>query len=230
MWKMILIEMVGILLTLYIATVTVPWFIMIAILVILFVVFVVVGGQYGLKGVGVSILVYVVSFMMFHYYYKYACGPNRIDVKVMQPMAEKISDYIVKYGIPKSLKDIPDLPYNLEGCKKNITFKKYTGSEDIDVYNQDEATYKIEEENCIYSNYGRIYKVGTYLNQDFTDTKFKYLNLKIYRDESKTGVAYDLEYDQKNRKWKMEHSLDEKYQNIRIYDNKTSGICHQLKQ
>ena len=45
------------------------------------------------------------------------CGPNMSDVKVMKPMAQKISDYIVKNGIPESLKDIPDLPYGLEGCK-----------------------------------------------------------------------------------------------------------------
>ena len=47
------------------------------------------------------------------------CGPDMSDVRVMKPMAQKISDYIVTHGIPKSLKDIPDLPYGLEGCNKN---------------------------------------------------------------------------------------------------------------
>ena len=43
-----------------------------------------------------------------------ACGPNPKDVAVMKPMAEKIADYIVKHGIPKSLEEIPGLPYELE--------------------------------------------------------------------------------------------------------------------
>ena len=46
------------------------------------------------------------------------CGPNMSDVGVMKPMAQKISDYIVKNGIPESLKDIPDLPYGLVECNK----------------------------------------------------------------------------------------------------------------
>jgi len=53
----------------------------------------------------------------YHLYVSYKCGPNKKDVSVMKPMAEAISNYIVKNGIPKSLKDIPDLPYELEGCK-----------------------------------------------------------------------------------------------------------------
>jgi len=50
-----------------------------------------------------------------------ACGPNPKDVAVMKPMAEKIADYIVKHGIPKSLEEIPGLPYKIYQ-KENKTF------------------------------------------------------------------------------------------------------------
>jgi hypothetical protein len=43
------------------------------------------------------------------------CGPNQSDVRVMKPMAEAISHYISKNGIPDSLEDIPNLPYKLSG-------------------------------------------------------------------------------------------------------------------
>ena len=65
---------------------------------------------------------FVLGVFGFNALYHHTCGPNSADVKVMKPMAEKISDYIVKNGIPKSLKDIPDLPYGLVGCRKNSIF------------------------------------------------------------------------------------------------------------
>jgi len=135
MWKMVLIEIVGMWSVLYIAALTAPWFIYIGVLVILFVVLVVVGGKEGIKGVGASILVFIVSLVGFNYFYNYTCGPSSADVKVMKPMAQKISDYIVKNGIPESLKDIPDLPYGFtckpkheeffEECSYSIGKKNY---------------------------------------------------------------------------------------------------------
>ena len=69
----------------------------------------------------------VLELLGFNALYRHLCGPNSADVKVMKPMAEKISAYIIKNGIPKSLKDIPDLPYGLVGCKKvQENFEKCT--------------------------------------------------------------------------------------------------------
>lgn len=171
MWKMILIEIVGVWSVLYIAALTAPWFIYIAILVILFGVLVVVGGNRGIKGVGVSILVYIVSLVGFNYFYNYTCGDNSADVKVMKPMAQKISDYIVKNGIPESLKDIPDLPYGLEGCER-------------------------EQENleqCIFHKNNKEYEAEIYIlgNMDIT----------IRCRKSKTGLRYELENNTTSNQW-----------------------------
>jgi len=202
MWKMILIEMVGMLAVLYIATGSISGFLYIPILVILLSVFVVVGGKHGLKGVGVSILVFIVSLVMFNAYYNFTCGPNSADVKVMKPMAEKISAYIVKNGIPESLQDIPDLPYGLEGCKSKI--------------NQDNSKTEI----CVTNrNIDVIFDYG-----EFTIDKINYkeAHLEMRNDVSETGLLAAFTNNDNST-----FILDGQ---IKLYSGKTSGICNTLKQ
>ena len=172
----------------------------------------------------------ILTVVGFYVFVKCTCGPNFFDVRIMYPMAEKISQYIEKYGIPKSLKDIPDLPYLLEKCEKNIIFKKYTGIENIDVNNSKEATYKIEKEYCKYSKNRKTYEVYTTLDKDLNSLKSEYFTIKIYHYKNKTGVKYDMEFDIKNNMWKMRESIGKMYKNIHIYDNKTSGICNPMRQ
>jgi hypothetical protein len=73
-----------------------------------------------MKILGWIIVIPVVLFVLLIVARVAFCGPNSSDVKVMKPMAEKISDYIVKNGIPESLEDIPNLPYELKDCKKIV--------------------------------------------------------------------------------------------------------------
>ena len=93
----------------------------------------------------------------------FSCGPNSADVKVMKPMAEKISEYIVKHGIPKSLKDIPDLPYGLEGCE-------YEESNYEKCY-FDEKKYSAN----IFIPYPPLYEI------------------RLFAEKSKTVIYYDFE-------------------------------------
>jgi len=107
-----------------------------------------------------AMLISVVMIASFFLYVNYSCGPNRSDVKVMKPMAEKISAYIVKNGIPESLKDIPDLPYGLEGCKKEI----------IDGYNRKPQKYITKNTNWIEIEeicYFKSIAIHLKLNKDF---------------------------------------------------------------
>ena len=171
MWKMIAIEMVGMLAVLYMVVGSISGFLYIPILVILLSIFIVVGGKYGLKGVGVSILVFIVNLIIFNAYYNFTCGPNSADVKVMKPMAKKISDYIVKNGIPKSLKDIPDLPYELEGCEKK----------------------QKNLEKCIFHTNNREYEVEIYILGD--------TSIEIYSEKTKTGLRYKLKKNSSSNQW-----------------------------
>jgi len=79
-------------------------------------------------GYGVSMkrlfISYALILISYHLYVSYSCGANSADVKVMKPMAEAVSSYIIKNGIPKSLEDIPNLPYELEGCERERDNKK----------------------------------------------------------------------------------------------------------
>ena len=57
------------------------------------------------------------------------CEPSFKDIKVMQPMAKAISNYIVKHGIPKSLSEIPGVPYAIHRKKDNSGFYYFKASD-----------------------------------------------------------------------------------------------------
>lgn len=91
------------------------------------------------------------------------CGPNPKDVAVMKPMVEKISDYIVKNGIPKSLKDIQGLPYELECSKSNSCyFISNSNRYSISFYKPSYGGYELKvmsyKTKTAYKNYFNISK------------------------------------------------------------------------
>ena len=77
----------------------------------------------GLKRSGVLLLVYVivviVGAMLFSSQYGKECRPNTQEVEIMTPQAEAITKYILENGLPESMIDIPDLPYQWDNCEKN---------------------------------------------------------------------------------------------------------------
>jgi hypothetical protein len=98
----------------------------------------------------------------FYLFVKVCCGPSYSDAKLMQPMAEKISEYIVRHGIPESLKDIADLPYQLDRCEK-----KQENLEQCTFY-KNKKRYKTE-----------IYILGK-------------MDIEIYSQKTQTGLRYEL--------------------------------------
>jgi len=150
------------------------------------------------------------------------CGPDSADVKVMKPMAEKISEYIVKNGIPKSLKNIPDLPYELEGCKGKQTYYKFDNKAftNIEVSLKKDAEFKVIDETCYFANKAKHYYIE--LNEDYTFRDSGSLIIKIKNDNSGTGIQYFFKIDQKDNVY-IERKGNP-------YGSKTSGICFQLRQ
>ncbi len=102
----------------------------------------------------------VVCIGGFYIYAKIHCGPDPKDVAVIKPMAEAIGNYVVKHGIPESLEEIPDLPYELEGC------------EDID-----------DEKICHYKkDFAYVVRIYTPITNE--------LVIEIFNQNSKTGIQY----------------------------------------
>ena len=171
-----------------------------------------------------ALLISVVILGMFNLYVRHTCGPNSADVKVMKPMAEKISEYIVKNGIPESLKDIPDLPYALEECERD---KHYYGDindttmQYIELSSRIGATSTTTRENCKFVENGRKY----------------YLNSRALFELNKNtgGVSIDIG-NKKSETWDIMHFDIDKNNNI-LSDNeinfgssKSSGICKSWRQ
>jgi len=162
------------------------------------------------KKVHLTLLIFMVVFYIFA---KVHCGASLKDVSVMKPMAEAISNYIVKNGIPKSLKDIPDLPYELEGkCEmKHIFLNGYT-----EVNNKANADWQTFTYNCKYK---KKYNIYLYFRKSINKNNLDG-SIKISVGSTIVGLAIET-----NSNGKLYKSSD-----IGIKTIHYSGFCSQLRQ
>jgi hypothetical protein len=117
----------------------------------------------GVRYLPAVVAAFVLGWFGFDALYKHTCGPDPRDVRVMKPMAEAISDYIVKHGVPESLRDISNLPYRLEGCERKQK-------------NLEECYFRINKNK---------YSVELYLAEK--------IYIEIYDIVSKTGINYGIQ-------------------------------------
>jgi len=157
----------------------------------------------------VTIFIFVGIFAVLRFVY---CGPNYSDMRKMNSMINAIGNYIVGHGIPKSLKDIPNLPYKLSGCKKNEYFKDNKG---YDCISNDEARWHKIEEECHFENI----KLEFWTSKDLKNPKIDG-GIKMVSD-NKTVMSEGFEA--KNGKT---FELDK----IHVGSYKNSGICRSLRQ
>lgn len=119
------------------------------------------------------------------------CRPSYSVVKTATPMVEKMADYIVKQGMPESLDDIPDLPYKLEDCKKNIKYRKM-GIPVVDVDSKEKSDFSISTESCHFSVNGKFYDINFWFNKDYKDTKNTNGNIDIHSDKTSVGIDFNM--------------------------------------
>ena len=152
----------------------------------------------------------------------FSCGPDSTDVKVIKPMAEKISNYIVKNGIPESLKNIPDLPYALEMCKGKHTYYKFDSKAftNIEVSSKEDAEFKAIDKTCYFTNKSRNYYIK--LNGNYTLGDSGNVMIKIENDDSKTGIQYFFKRDTTGNTY-IDHKGNP-------YSSKTDGFCNPMRQ
>jgi len=204
--------------------------------------------------VPVAIAVFYLAFRLLMGYFEKECGPNPEDVKVMKPQAEVITNYILENGIPKSLSEIPGLPYGLEGCESKTLFKRYT-KYGVDEYFKERSKGgddgEVFEEKCSFSKENNTYEVkmrfsATYKNDlKFNDENISILNndnlrggkgeLSLFARHSETGIDYDYVIDQKLRRWTydnnpfMNDDEEKQIRNPQIYSRKNTGICNPMR-
>lgn len=147
------------------------------------------------------------------------CRPSYFTVKTATPMVKKIADHIVAHGIPESLEQIPDLPYELKGCKRTVRYRKLIGVSYEDIDSKDDADFAIIEENCSFYPNQKIGKVSfrfspSYKYPDRTDGK-----LRIKSDKTSVGVSFNTDKNNKLTYGKVGTGFDNRF-----------GFCRQFKQ
>jgi hypothetical protein len=133
----------------------------------------------------------------------------------MKPMAEKISDYIVKHGIPKSLKDIPDLPYGLEGCKRSEEYLNSDNNGGMKEVEKEKAILYNLREECHFKNIELSYWLQRDLKENDVSITIKMVST------NRTVLEYGLGAEKgKNLSLSMKD----------IGSYKSSGICNPMRQ
>ena len=159
-----------------------PIFISLPIYVLIFIIaFFVLGIKFGYKAVWIIMLSFPLGWLGYSHIYKITCGPNAQDVKVMKPMAKAISGYIVKNGIPASLSNIPNLPYELQDCKRD---EYYSGIYSKKVPKNKAIGYDIDIK-C-KTKRGITVKLGLFMDYEDNTT---YLGINF---ESTNGTKYGI--------------------------------------
>jgi len=147
------------------------------------------------------------------------CRPNYFTVKTATPMVEKIADYIVENGVPERLSNIPDLPYRLKECKKNIVYEKEDELHDIKVKVKEKADWAIHKEECSFFYKDKLYSVNFWFIEHYKDLINTHGELDVkFR---KTSVVTFFTSDENS---KLIH--DEAGSS---FDNRF-GFCRQFKQ
>jgi hypothetical protein len=136
----------------------------------------------------------------------------------MKPMAEAISDYIIKHGVPESLRDIPNLPYRLEGCERKEEYLQVKNGR-WDKSNQEEAVIFDIEEKCRFLN-NIILTLDVTIDQK---SKFNDSSIRIGMWNKKTQTVSHLYLKKENRKYSIDDVL-------KFDSGKTSGICNPMRQ
>ncbi len=159
-----------------------------------------------------AIVVSLGIWMMYIVYLQFRCGANPLDTRVMKPMLKTISGYIVKNGIPKTLEDIPNLPYELSGCKRNDYYENYKTDKHV---SKDNAKIHQIEEVCYFKNIKLEFGVTKYLENSEISGMIKMIS------DSQTVMSEGFS----TRDGKT-FELDK----IDTGSYKNSGICNSLRQ
>ena len=143
-----------------------------------------------LKWIAMLPFVALVLFVLARFTF---CRPSYSVVKIATPAVEKIADYIVKHGIPDSLDQIPNLPYELKRCKKHIIYEKEDMPNDIKVYNKEEADWAIYKEECSFVYRDAVYDVKFWFIEHYKSIQSTHGDLDIQQGKTSVGTSFEYQ-------------------------------------
>jgi len=143
----------------------------------------------GQKIVLVIIGIVVVIVLMFNILKTIRCSPDEKVKEVALPLATVIIKYIEKNGVPKSLQEVQEIPYQLKDC--NIT-RHEEDSKDGYIDMED-------REKCNFNFKNKKYILRIKYAYDNKNIFNKYIY--IYIEQNKTKYTYKMVYDKKVKQW-----------------------------
>jgi hypothetical protein len=205
----------------------------------------------GWKRILVAFVGFVVVIGLFNSYVMKTCLPNAKDVEIMTPQAEVITNYILKNGIPKSLAEIPDLPYRLENCERELLYKQYRKvgyiEEEFEEKNREGAKGEVLREKCEFRQDNRTYDVkirfsamyrNVYIESNNTSSSKNIFNSEIlrkgkgnlvfYNKNTETKFTYYYKFNTEIYQWEYDPYGDKKYPHI--FSTKDDGVCNPMRQ
>ena len=157
----------------------------------------------------------------YHFYVSCSCGLDRRDIKVMESMAKTISEYILKKGIPKSLGDIPNLPYKLNGCQREKYYESETGKR----VSKDEAYKYVQITDCKTTrNISVHFRIANYFKGDeYIEANSTYISIDC---KSPNRTYYEIGLNKESNK------TDFYVDTVRVYKYPDSYnmICSSMRQ
>jgi hypothetical protein len=200
-----------------------PVLIILVLMVLFILSMAIVSANFGARYIPAVIATFVLGWFGFNAYYKHACGPNSADVKVMKPMAQAISDYIIKHGVPESLKDIPDLPYGLVGCERVVYYSQFDNKiyEYIKVKEREKATTESVREQCNFIANKRDYYFK-YRSLFDLENNTKGVTIEIGNNDSLTWTLFHFKTNENNI------TTGDSMANFKC--SKDTGICNPMRQ
>ncbi len=164
---------------------------------------------WGQKIVLVIIGIVVVIVLMFNILKTIRCSPDEKVKEVALPLATVIIKYIEKNGVPKSLQEVQEIPYQLKDC--NITRHEESMRDYISIE---------DREKCYFITKDKKYKLRVEHSHS-TNNYGRYRHIYINIKQNKTEYMYQIYYDKKIKKWLYEH-----YPNANVYHYSTRAICN----
>lgn len=146
------------------------------------------------------------------------CRPNYFVVKTATPMVEKIAEHIVEHGIPESLEQIPNLPYELKGCKRKIEYRKRVDLKNIKVEKQEEADGSVIEETCSFLYEKNLYKTWFWFSESYKYSQRANGVIKVQLGKSSVITRFNYK-NEKLVSSAIGSSFDNRF-----------GFCRQFKQ